>query len=260
MKFGATGSEVQLWQERLARRGFRVDIDGIFGEQTHNATLAFQAAAHLPTTGIVAEAEWHAVEEPLPPPAQPSFPDSIPFVECRYWQRGATRELVDLIVIHCMESAETATTAENCAHYLATLADTEPKRSAHYFVDCDSIVQGVREDCIAWHAPGANHNGIGIEHAGYARQTEAEWLDDFGKRMLLLSAELAARICKRWTIPPVFISSGELLLGKRGITTHAQVTKAFKRSTHMDPGQDFPMAWYLERVDAELQRINSEQS
>jgi N-acetyl-anhydromuramyl-L-alanine amidase AmpD len=119
-------------------------------------------------------------------------------------------------------------------------------------VDCDSIVQGVPDDRVAWHAPGANRNGIGIEHAGFVRQSKADWLDEFGSRMLSLSAELAARLCVKWHIPPVFVSAGELLAKRRGITTHMQVTQAFHRSSHTDPGGNFPLSWYLARVDAAL--------
>jgi N-acetyl-anhydromuramyl-L-alanine amidase AmpD len=251
------GSDVQRWQQALATRGFRVGIDGAFGKQTHNALLAFQAATGLPKTGTVGDAEWLAVLEPLPAPVMPLLADTIPLVECRYWTRGVTRIAIDWVVLHCMEAAQTATTAENCAHYLATLLDDEPPRSCHYFTDCDSVVQGVLEEHIAWHAPGANHNGIGIEHAGYTRETEADWLDDFGKRMLSLSAQLSAKICTRWNIPPVFVSAGELLLGRGGITTHAEVTKAWpdRGHGHMDPGDGFPMDWYLQRVDAALTKI-----
>ena len=32
-----------------------------------------------------------------------------------------------------------------------------------------------------FHAPGANHNGIGLEHAGYARQSAEDWADAFSE-------------------------------------------------------------------------------
>lgn len=257
LSLNSHGPDVLRWQQALATRGFRVGIDGAFSKQTHNAVLAFQAAANLPRTGCVSDAEWLTVLEPLPPSAEVTLADEIPFIACRYWTRGVTREAVLWIVLHCMESAETATTAEKCARFLARLPDDEPKRSCHYFADCDSVVQGVLEEHIAWHAPGANQKGIGIEHAGYARETEAQWLDDFGKRMLGLSAELAARICTRWNIPPVFVNAGELVLGRPGITTHAEVTKAWpdRGHGHMDPGAGFPTDWYLQRVDAALTKM-----
>lgn len=254
LQIGSHGADVQRWQQALVLRGFRCKVDGDFGKRTHNAVLAFEAATGLKTTGTVGEAEWLAVLEPLPPPVMPVLASTIPLVECRYWTRGVTRTAVDWIVLHCMESPEAATTAENCARYLATLPDGEEKRSCHYFTDCDSVVQGVAEEHIAWHAPGANRKGIGMEHAGYARLTEANWLDDYGGRMLSLSAPLSAKICKRWSIPPVFVNAGGLLTGRRGITTHAEVTKAWpeRGHGHMDPGPGWPMDWYIKRVDIAL--------
>lgn len=172
----------------------------------------------------------------------------IPFIESRHYNRVVERHTVDWIVLHAMEAPETPQRAEQCAKYMATLADSEGVKSAHYYVDCDSVVQGVPENRIAYHAPGANLRGIGIEHAGRARQTRQEWLDDFGIRMLSLSAQLAARSAKRWGIPLQFVDATALLAGTRGITTHAECTKAWKRSTHTDPGAGFPADWYLARA------------
>jgi hypothetical protein len=38
--------------------------------------------------------------------------------------------------------------------------------------------------------------------------------------------------------------------GKRGITTHLEVSRAYKRSTHTDPGPGWPMAEMLKMVAA----------
>ena len=73
-------------------------------------------------------------------------------------------------------------------------------------------------------------------------------LDDFSKAMLLGSAWLTADICLRRRIPIVFVDRDGLSSGLRGITTHNEVTHAFRKSTHTDPGKNFPMDWYLEMV------------
>jgi hypothetical protein len=36
--------------------------------------------------------------------------------------------------------------------------------------------------------------------------------------------------------------------GAHGITTHAEVSRAFGKSTHLDPGPFFPVAEYLRLV------------
>jgi N-acetyl-anhydromuramyl-L-alanine amidase AmpD len=167
---------------------------------------------------------------------------TYPFIGARHFT-PANRSKVDLIVIHDMEMPEANTTAEQCAQFFA--GPNAPQASAHYCVDADSIVQCVREKDIAWHAPGANSNGIGIEHAGYARQTREEWQDDYSKAMLVLSANLTRELCSRWNIPIQFVDVGGLKGGVRGITTHAAVSQAFHKSDHTDPGPNFPMDVYL---------------
>lgn len=152
---------------------------------------------------------------------------------------------IDLVVVHTMEIAEKGTTAETCA---AFFAKSSARVSAHYCVDSNSVVRCVREKDVAWAAPGANHDGVQLEHAGYARQTAAEWDDKFSRDMLTLSAELASGICKRHNIPVRFILAPGLAAGLRGITTHLQVSRAFGLSHHWDPGYNFPMERYLSQV------------
>jgi len=177
-------------------------------------------------------------------PTYPSAPCPIPFVPARHFTVGRIAPgAVTLIVLHTMEAAEKPSTAELVAAWFGGAA--APRASAHYCVDSDTIVQCVREDDTAWHAPGANHNGIGIEHAGYARQTAEQWADPYSERMLRLSARLSAEVCARHEIPIAFVDVAGLRGGKSGITTHHAVSLAFRKSTHTDPGEAFPVGWYL---------------
>ncbi len=166
------------------------------------------------------------------------------FLQARHYRPGPRK--VELVVIHTAEIGETLGGAEALMRACAT---QERVASWHYSVDADSVCQSVREEDVAFHAPGANHNGVGIELSGRARQTPEEWQDPFSFRMLELAAGLVSDICKRWTIPTVFVPREVLKLpGARGITTHAEVSKAFGKSTHWDPGPHFPMAHFMERV------------
>jgi hypothetical protein len=110
----------------------------------------------------------------------------------------------------------------------------------------------VRDQDVGWHAPGANHDGIGIEHAGRAAQTGRDWSDAYSTSMLDRSATLVAELCRRYEIPVTWLDAVELKAGKRGITTHKAVTDAFKRGSHWDPGQGFPVERYLALVRAAL--------
>jgi hypothetical protein len=174
---------------------------------------------------------------------------AYPFVPARNFTKAGRKE-VDLVVVHTMEAPEKGETAENVAAWFA--GSSAPEASAHYCVDGDTIVQCVHDEDVAWHAPGANHDCIGIEHAGYARQSQADWEDEYSTRMLERSAELAAEICARYRIPPVWLHPADLLAGRRGITSHANVSRAFKRSDHHDPGTSFPIQRYLRLVQQRL--------
>ncbi len=152
-----------------------------------------------------------------------------------------TNRPIDLLVIHTMEMPEKGTTAESCA---AWFRNPSSKVSAHYTVDNNSEVQCVLEKDVSWTAPGANHNGVHIEHAGYAKQTANDWLDVYSQAMLDRSIDLAADICKRNKIPARFLLAPDLVAQKRGITTHYQVSRAFGLSAHWDPGLSFPFEEY----------------
>jgi N-acetyl-anhydromuramyl-L-alanine amidase AmpD len=178
-------------------------------------------------------------------PMAPDSPHASSFVQARNFRKGRLVKAT-LIVLHDMEAAESAKTAENVAAWFAGPA--APMASAHYNVDSDSIVQSVREADTAFHAPGANAQGIGIEMAGYAKQSAADWSDAFSVAMLDRASSLVADICERHGIPVQFVDSPGLLAGASGITTHAAVSKAWKKSTHTDPGPNFPIATFLESV------------
>lgn len=150
---------------------------------------------------------------------------------------------IDLIVIHTMEAAEKPGTALAVAKWFAS--PTAPKASAHYCIDRDVTIQCVRDEDIAWAAPGANANGIHIEHAGYALQSVIDWYDEYSLFTLSRSAALCASLCSKYNIPINWLEEKDLLAGKRGITGHGQVSRAFKKSNHWDPGPNFPVKDYL---------------
>lgn len=179
----------------------------------------------------------------------PASLGAIPFVQATNWTRAAPAPRKLWVVIHAMEYPEKPDSAEWCARYFAGKEGPAPRASAHACVDSDSIVQCVAWDQVAWHAPGANREGIGIEHAGYARQGLADWQDLYSRQMLDVSAWLVAQLCTRFRIPIEFVAAADLRAREPGITTHAEVTRAWPdKGTHQDPGRGFPMGDYLRRV------------
>jgi hypothetical protein len=57
-------------------------------------------------------------------------------------------------------------------------------------------------------------------------------------------------VCDRHGIPVRWVRAVGLLRGARGITGHAEVSRAFHKSDHWDPGPAFPVERFVELVRA----------
>jgi N-acetylmuramoyl-L-alanine amidase CwlA len=123
--------------------------------------------------------------------------DNPPFIEAKYYRKGRIKP-VELIIIHTMEAARKENTAENVANYFK---NPEKEASAHYCIDSNSIVQCVYDSNTAFGCKNANANGVHLEHAGYAKQNREDWLDEYGKSMLDISAQVCAYLCQKFNIP-----------------------------------------------------------
>lgn len=179
--------------------------------------------------------------QPSGPPMDSTL--ALSFKQARNY-RPATGRTVTIVVMHSMEAVESTRTADNVAAWFAGPA--APMASAHYAVCCDSIVCCVHETDIAWHAPPVNSYSIGVEMAGFARASREDWEAD--QPMMFRAAELVADICQRHQLPVVFVDAAGLVAGQSGVTTHAQVSLAFKKTDHVDPGGGWPMEHFLELV------------
>ena len=149
------------------------------------------------------------------------------------------RPLTDIwwIVMHDTEGG----TAESVARYF-----TEPAAggSTQLVVDDDHCYRTLANNMVPWGAPGANQNGFHIEQCGYASWTSAEWRTH--QRMLERGAFKAAYHCHLFKLPVVFVNAAGLLAHKKGITTHAECTKAFgPAGGHTDPGPGWPRLVFM---------------
>ncbi len=174
---------------------------------------------------------------------------AYPFVESPNMTRANGRA-IEVVVMHTMEIAERADAASICARWFRSPVS---KVSAHYCVDAGAVIQCVREKDIAWHARGGNTNSIGVELAGYARQTTRDWEDDYSSAVLARAASVVADVCRRRSIPVRWLVADDLVAGRHGITSHAEVSRAYKKSDHWDPGPGFPVEAFLDRVRAARQ-------
>ncbi len=177
------------------------------------------------------------------------------FIQAKSYTGCGPGRQVDLVVIHTMEAVEKPGTALLVARWFA--GATAPKASAHYCVDDQTVIECVHEGDVAWAAPGANSNGVHIEHAGFAAQGSSGWADAYSQAMLARSAALCADICKRHSIPIAKLGPDELMKKERGVCGHVDVTHAFKKSDHTDPGPDFPWEQYLSLVRAGMAALDA---
>lgn len=169
---------------------------------------------------------------------------AMPFVESPNVTRRAERR-IDVVVIHTMEIPERDDAAAICARWFARSAS---QVSAHYCVDAGTTIQCVREQDIAWHARGGNGASIGVELAGSAGQGTLDWEDAYSRAVLARAATLVADVCRRHRLPVRRIGAVELRAGRRGITGHGDVSEAFGKSDHWDPGPGFPWDGFLGQV------------
>lgn len=246
---GTKGQDVAAWQAANRAEAmpnnwpskWPLVVDGDFGPNTEAATRVFQQRRAIQVTGVV-DIGTRALLDPtlFIDPAPPAPPDGLPpiaFIQARDY-RIASRSIIDNIVIHSAEIGEFHSSAE--ALGAAFKHGMLKPASSHYGVDDDTIVQYVKDKDIAFHAPGVNPISIGIEQAGYAKQTRNEWLDPYGQRMIALVAKLVAEKAKVFSIPLVWLTPEDLVAKKRGLCQHRDVTAAFHLSDHTDCGLSYP--------------------
>jgi N-acetyl-anhydromuramyl-L-alanine amidase AmpD len=224
-------------------QGAGLVVDEGWGPKTEAALRSYQVGQRLPVSGQLDEATERTAR----------LAGFVPFVQAKnYTPVFPKTRSIDLLVIHDMEYPEIMSAASKVATWFA--GDTAPRASAHYCVDSVNVIQCVRDMDVAWHAPGANRSGIGIEHAGYAKQTRDDWNDAYSKAELTLSARLLAKLAAQYKIPLVKLSAADLSAQTsgnpaRGICGHKDLTDAFSKGVgHWDPGPGFPWEEYVAQV------------
>lgn len=168
-----------------------------------------------------------------------------PSIKARY-NSGKRSVPVRLIVVHAMDALAGPTTAENVGQYFA--GEPTGKASSTIGVDSDSIVQYVPDSYVANAAPGANHDGIQVELAGYSKWTRAQWLEPKSLATLVLGADACAQYAHKYNIPLYQLSNAELRGGSRGFVGHYQVSEVYRKSDHTDPGPGFPWDLFMGMV------------
>lgn len=162
---------------------------------------------------------------------------------------SGTRVTSDIhwIVLH----DEEAPSARWAAEYFK---DPASGGSAHICVDNVSCYRCLDNLTIPWGAAssfGANQHGFHIEQAGYARWSAVVWKSHLNT--LKRAAYKTALHAKAFNVPLVWVPAADLLRGVRGITTHAEVSKASRAQDpahaflydHSDPGPFWPRIMFM---------------
>jgi hypothetical protein len=144
-------------------------------------------------------------------------------------------------VIHSTESPS----ARSSARYFQ---DPSSGGSTQIVLGEDGCYRSVEDLRIPAGAPGANQDGLHVEVAGYAKWTREQWLQNAP-----VALEALPGVLRAWSdaygIPLRHVDAAGLLRGERGVTTHADVTKAYSKGEgHWDPGSGFPLEDVLARA------------
>jgi N-acetyl-anhydromuramyl-L-alanine amidase AmpD len=182
--------------------------------------------------------------------------EQYPFIQAANFTR-AGRSTAPLIVIHTMEAPEKPGTARGVAEWFGGKRGPAPQASAHFCVGPDEVIQCVRLDDVAWHAPGANRVGVGIEHAGFAAQTVEQWDDEASRAILLRSARLCAEIMRVAGVAPGRLTPEQVKADERRLRPHRRDGRLPKEGHgHTDPGPNFPWDRYVTLVSAALAALS----
>lgn len=121
--------------------------------------------------------------------------------------------------------------------------------SYHIVIDVDGKTARENDDeFIPWSAgPTANRYGHHISLAGQAAFSRDTWLSR--TKQIAKLVEVIAAYCREYGYPPVIRFAGDLTAGKRGVSTHAAASKAWRESDHTDPGRGFPLDIVAAKVD-----------
>jgi hypothetical protein len=151
------------------------------------------------------------------------------------------------VVIHDAESGDGASDA--LVNFLTRPGSNPSTRGGFWGPGYHAVTDGrggyiMVADATAgpYSAPPLNPTWWHICMPGYANQTREMWQDSLSKAHM---RGLAKFLVDKWnedrkTWPLSFVDAFDLLNGKHGYTSHAQVSLAWHETDHTDPGVSFP--------------------
>lgn len=162
---------------------------------------------------------------------------TYPYIPARL--HGGAQSKISRIVIHATVSPCAKGGARQVARYFQSPG---AGGSAHYIVDPLEIVQCVKDDVVAYHAP-PNTGTLGVELCDWQKGDPDRWGDTDHTLMLVLAARLVRELAAKHDVPLKLLTVSDVKEGKRGICSHVSVSKAFGKSDHGDPDIAGPFPW-----------------
>lgn len=195
-------------------------------------------------------------------------PPAPPYTGPPYRHSGNGNKPINRLVVHSTVSPCEPGGARRISAYFRS---SSAGGSAQYVIDPAEAVQSAYDSVVCWHAP-PNPNSLGYEmcdipgpvpgdRPGTARwkslRRSWRWIRPNQRRMLDRTARLVAHSALAYDVPLVFLGPAALRRGARGITTHANVSKAWGQSTHWDPGW-WPRRRFMRLVKRHARQIKEQ--
>ena len=182
---------------------------------------------------------------------------TYPFLQAKYYTVGRGGRQVKQVFLHTAEDQKLPGAAKRIWQWF--FGKSAPKASAHLIIDAKDIEQSVKLTDTAW-AVGDwyfNQTSISIEMCCAAKDWSTPWRKDaYLVALLNNTAKVTAELCFQFKIPPIKLTPAQLLLGRKGLAGHIDVTIAKKiRGGHTDPSLSFPWNDFVKLVQHHLATI-----
>jgi hypothetical protein len=165
------------------------------------------------------------------------------------YRKPRTRN-VRLVVVHVNQGPDSHGGAVGVAQYCQRDASQRKgsKGGYHVIVDDVQTIVTAHADEVVQGAGGANEDGFHVCMVGDANQSDQQWHDAFSVANCARAAEAVRNACTQLGVPPTLLTTDEVKAGKSGICGHVHVSQAFHKSTHTDPGPNFPWQEFMAQV------------
>jgi hypothetical protein len=179
----------------------------------------------------------------------PIYLGPVSFHGDRRGNRPIRRIVIHMTVSPCVPGGARAT----AAYFRSPAAGG----SAHYVVDPGEVVQAEYDSVVCYH-DGVNTHELGVEMCGYPESNPVKaalnWAKPSYRQTLNKTARLTAQLLLAEGLPVRFLKVEDLGYLAEGVTTHANESLAFKRSTHWDPGV-WPRRRFMRKVRKHVKRL-----